>query len=101
MDAYEEEQQALRESRKQRRLGEQRNLVALQRMRDQQAADAEAERKAIEAAANVPAPATTEYDMSKGYIQNGTYVLRPEPQPSQATIKVQQLTAMNHAALKK
>ena len=67
----------------------------------QMAADAETKRIEAERIANLPTPATTEFDMSKGYIQNGNYVPKPTPQPSIAVSRVAILTERNQAALAK
>ncbi len=78
-----------------------RNLANLAKMRQQQAADAEAARSEAERIANLPTPETTEYPVAGLQFTNGVVQPKLTPQISQAVIKTEQLRAANQAALKK
>jgi hypothetical protein len=101
MDAYEQQQIALKkldDDWKRQQINMER---ARQECRAQHAADLEAERIEAEAALNQPPAMSDTVDLSKGIIVNGKYVERQAAKPSVAVIKTAQLTAMNQAALKK
>jgi hypothetical protein len=94
-------EQNLKRTKLAAKVGWQRNLQNLAKMRAEQAADAEAARIEAERIANLPIPGSTEYPIAGLHFVNGQRVVKPEPKISQAVIKTEQLRAANQAALKK
>jgi hypothetical protein len=101
MDAYDEEQIALKKLNDDWKKQQVRMEQARQRCRAERAADLETERIEAEAALNQPPAVPDIVDLSKGIIVNGKFIERQSPPPSIAVVKTAQLTAMNQAALKK
>lgn len=100
-DSYEQEQLELERLHEQRRRGEARDRATRAAVYAQMAADAEEKRIAVEAAANIPAPETTEYPVQKLKWINGQVVPLQEESLSIAVSRIGMLTEINKAALKK